>query len=789
MDTLLVVFPVAEAGGAENLLVDVLTGLQETGMKVAASILGEGPLRELCSARGIPASVGPALSFRRPGSVVKSARAVRRAVKAHKPDIVLASHPKGQVISRLACVGHRSIAHVTQLYDPPSRTSVSTQVAARLPGLRLAITEETAAAYRALNQKLNPIVILAGTDCGRLRSDAARGDGDRVWAEAGVGGDGPRLVMVGRLQRFKGPFDFLDVATEVSRARSDARFLIIGPDSPIEPGLRRELEAAIEARGLRSTVSLAGRLSGVDLAATVRGATLVIHPAHREPFGLAVVEALALGTPVVAYETAGPSAILAGGGGAVVPVGDAASLGKVVLAALDDADQMEAWIGEAPGTAARFDVSANVQRYRQVLLQAASPAPEEAESPITTVVVAPHGPSGVRDYGRILNQELRRRGLTIDEHWLENTGDVASDALRVSAQLLWLGVSLPSGRPVVWHYSPVAYGFRGLPAVGVLMASILRMRGCPVVTVLHELAYTYRPGSDGPRGRFMALVQGVALRVVLAGSQNVIVSTEQRRAAVEHRRGGRSRGVHVIPVFPTIPCHGRIVKPRHEGPLILGVPAYAGDGVRPDLLIAALPLLGGPADARVVLLGAPGCESPDGRRWARLASEQGMLERLEFTGVVEPDELSRRFSACDVIVLMNEEGPSSRKTSLAGSLALGMPVVSLDGFNRWDAPVEAGAVLLVRNDPVSLAAALVELRDSPAQRADLSARAIAFATRHMSVAAAAESLVALLTSDTGSCRGDQRRFVAETSEGSESEGSESEWSSQPSRSHGSGATA
>jgi len=636
-------------------------------------------------------------------------------------------------------------------------------------------------------------IMLPGIDgyevCRRLRADAARGDGDRVWAEAGFDRVGPRVVMVGRLQRFKGPFDFLDVATAVSCARPDARFLVIGPDSPIEPGLRRELEAAIEERGLRSTVSLAGRLSGADLAATVRGATLLIHPAHREPFGLAVVEALALGTPVVAYRTAGPSTILAHGGGATVPVGDVSSLGKVVDAALGDRAHMEAWAGEAPEIAGRFDISANVARYRDVLLPPAPPPAEAVIPDMATVGVAPHGPSGVRDYGRILNQELRRRGLTVDEHWLENTGDVLSEALGVSVRLLCLGVRLPGGRPVVWHYSPVAYGFRGLPAFGVLMASILRLRGCPVITVLHELAYTYRPGSDGLRGRSKALAQAAALRVVLAGSRGVVVTTEQRREVVERHRGRRNLNVQVIPVFPTIPGGPLVPPPGQGGPYVLGVPAYAGDGVRPDLLLAALAILGGPADVRVVLLGAPGPDSPDGRRWARLAAEHGILDRLEFTGVVEPEELSRRLSACDVIVLVNEEGPSSRKTSLAGSLALGMPVVSLDGFNRWDAPVEAGAILLADNDAASLAATLMELRDSPAHRADLSARATVFAARHMSVAAAADALIPLVCGEVAVVPGDQEPVVAPTSAVSGGGVSEPVWSSQPSNSHGTGATA
>lgn len=370
--SVLAVSPVAEAGGAENLLLDVLCGLQAREVVVALLALGSGPLAGLAQSRGVTVLTGPTLSFRRPRSILGAMAAVRRAVSSVQPDVVLASHPKGQVISRIASVGGRSRGHVTQLYDPPSSAAVTTRVAARLPGQRLSITEETAAAYRDLNARLDPIVIRPGTDGERLRRDALRGDGDLAWVQAGLRGSGPRVVMMGRLQRFKGALDFVAVAALVARARPDARFLVIGPDSPIEPGLRQEVEAAIVDRGLRCSVALTGRLPAIDLAATVAGATVLVHPAHREPFGLAVLEALALGTPVVAYATTGPAEILQTGGGALVPVGDVEALAGVLLRALNDPPTLAAWRSGAAPTAARFDLATNAERYLEVLERAAA---------------------------------------------------------------------------------------------------------------------------------------------------------------------------------------------------------------------------------------------------------------------------------------------------------------------------------------------------------------------------------------------------------------------------------
>ena len=371
--SVLAVSPVAEAGGAENLLLDVLAGLQGAGVGVTLVALGNGPLCELARSRGVTVLTGPPLSFRSPRSIVGAMVAVRRAVSTACPDVVLASHPKGQVISRLATVRERSLGHVTQLYDPPRSGSPSTCIAARLPGPRLSITEETAAAYRRLNARLDPVVIRPGTDLQRLRHDALCGNGDDAWVRAGLDGAGPRVVMMGRLQRFKGPFDLLTVAAFVAQSRPDARFLIIGPDSPVEPGLRREIEAAIVNKNLSGSVAVIGRLPAADLAATVAGATVLLHPAHREPFGLAVLEALALGTPVISYATTGPAMILQHGGGAVVPVGDVKALGDSVLRAMSNPSTLTRWSAETALTASRFDLATSVARYLDVLTQAAPP--------------------------------------------------------------------------------------------------------------------------------------------------------------------------------------------------------------------------------------------------------------------------------------------------------------------------------------------------------------------------------------------------------------------------------
>ena len=127
-----------------------------------------------------------------------------------------------------------------------------------------------------------------------------------------VNGDdnGVSLVCVGRLSREKRP----DVAIETLRAvRAEgvaARLWMVG-DGP-----RR---SALEARARDLPVVFTGHLHDRrELAALLARADVAVAPCPYETFGLAALEALACGTPVVATERGAVSEIVQAGPGAAI---------------------------------------------------------------------------------------------------------------------------------------------------------------------------------------------------------------------------------------------------------------------------------------------------------------------------------------------------------------------------------------------------------------------------------------------------------------------------------------
>jgi glycosyltransferase involved in cell wall biosynthesis len=93
----------------------------------------------------------------------------------------------------------------------------------------------------------------------------------------------------------------------------------------------------VVARGLGDVVLCPGFER--DVLACVRGADLLVNPSLSEGMPNAVLEAMAMGVPVVATDVGGvPELIMHGETGLLVPAGDPAALARAVVSALGDRD-------------------------------------------------------------------------------------------------------------------------------------------------------------------------------------------------------------------------------------------------------------------------------------------------------------------------------------------------------------------------------------------------------------------------------------------------------------------
>ena len=138
------------------------------------------------------------------------------------------------------------------------------------------------------------------------------------------------VSIVARLQAVKGHRVFLESARRVLLKRPDARFWIAGDGE-----LRGELEAVASQLGLTSAVSFLGYRN--DISNVMASSDAVVCASSYESFPRSVLEALALGRPVVATSVGGlPEIVRDGETGILVPPGDPENLAAAILRVLAD---------------------------------------------------------------------------------------------------------------------------------------------------------------------------------------------------------------------------------------------------------------------------------------------------------------------------------------------------------------------------------------------------------------------------------------------------------------------
>jgi glycosyltransferase involved in cell wall biosynthesis len=176
---------------------------------------------------------------------------------------------------------------------------------------------------------------------------------------------------VGHLAPIKGHDVFIRAAALVSAHRPDVQFLIAGEDKSALIGYRRQLEKLIAELGLNSVVAMPGWRD--DVNALLSCLTLFVSAARSEPFGLAIVEAMAAGLPIVATASEGALEILEDGvTGKLAPTDDPEALAQAINDVLDNPVERSRLARNAHRVARdRFSLArmaTNTERvYREVL--------------------------------------------------------------------------------------------------------------------------------------------------------------------------------------------------------------------------------------------------------------------------------------------------------------------------------------------------------------------------------------------------------------------------------------
>jgi glycosyltransferase involved in cell wall biosynthesis len=356
------------AGGSEQVLLDVIGGLEEP----AALLCASGPLAERAGAAGVRVMPGPARALELRGGPRAGAAAAarlaahandaRRAVAALRPRAVVAWGMRSGIACAAALTAARPrppllFEHVDLLPgSAPARRAV--RRAARAARVVVALSDAVAA-------DLDP----AGRLGDRLR--VARPGIDLARFEASDPPAGPPLaLLLGAIVPWKRPDLALEAVARASGRLPELRLVVAGH---AVGDVSERLLAALRERAARP--DLAGRVEFpgplADPRPALAGASCLLHCSDAEPFGLVLLEAMACGRPVVAPASGGPLEIVAEGTGRLYPPGDARAAGDALAGLLGDPVAARAAGARARERVAReFGLAAARRRWRE----AAAPA-------------------------------------------------------------------------------------------------------------------------------------------------------------------------------------------------------------------------------------------------------------------------------------------------------------------------------------------------------------------------------------------------------------------------------
>lgn len=155
-----------------------------------------------------------------------------------------------------------------------------------------------------------------GVDASRFEPEPARGE---------------TILFLGRLSVSKGVVELLEAFAEVTTTLPKARLVLAGDGPEREALTRRAAEL-----GLGDRVEVLGPVAHNRVPELVRAAAVFCLPSHGEPYGMAILEAMAAARAVVATDAGGPRFLVGDSGGRLVPVSDPAALARALAELLGD---------------------------------------------------------------------------------------------------------------------------------------------------------------------------------------------------------------------------------------------------------------------------------------------------------------------------------------------------------------------------------------------------------------------------------------------------------------------
>jgi glycosyltransferase involved in cell wall biosynthesis len=177
-----------------------------------------------------------------------------------------------------------------------------------------------ATAIFAVSESVRGNLIDIGLDADKIRTvhnavdsdyfdpDKDLDDHPAIRRQFGIPNDAPLVGIAARMNPWKGQIELLGAVSQLRESIPDLHVMILGADVP---DMRADFERRAREGGIAARVHFGGYQK--DVRPFLHEFDLFVHPSYGEPFGLSIVEAMAMRKPVIACGTGGVPEIITHG--------------------------------------------------------------------------------------------------------------------------------------------------------------------------------------------------------------------------------------------------------------------------------------------------------------------------------------------------------------------------------------------------------------------------------------------------------------------------------------------
>ncbi|MDZ8259341.1 glycosyltransferase family 4 protein [Nostoc sp. ChiQUE01b] len=361
----IIVMPLAEQrGGGEMMLWDLVQQGRNAGVEWLVIFLESGPMVAQVKSLGIDARVVESGRLRQIHRFIGAVLRIAAIARRERADIIVnwmwITHISGGMAAMLA-----GLPAVWYQLEVPSDKTWLVRLATLIPARAIITLSQDGKQAQAEIWPHRPTpLVYPGVALDRFEPNTLPSP-EEARRKLGLPLHGPLIGIVGRLQRWKGMHVLVQAMPKILQKYPDAHCVVVGGKHDLEPDYEDFLKAEITAFGLKDQVIMAGLQRNIP--EWVQAMDVFVHASDKEPFGIVIIEAMALGKPVIAGSAGGPTEIITDGmNGLLTPYGDADKLAIAILRYLDEQE-----FARSAGVAARqraLDFS--TQNYAQNFINA-----------------------------------------------------------------------------------------------------------------------------------------------------------------------------------------------------------------------------------------------------------------------------------------------------------------------------------------------------------------------------------------------------------------------------------